>query len=120
MSDTFAALSAKYNINWNGDPDHEAPAGAQFVLDQEEYAPCFLRIAELPVHFEEADILPYLRACAQQTVGVVVLSTTEREPMHQSWLDAAKKIRSSRITAGRSINHGGYKVWLITLTGTKK
>lgn len=118
MESIFEKLSKKYeiNISYYNHRDNRHIYG----LSEEEDAPCFLRVAELPGGFEEKDILPYLNACAGQTIGVVLLSTTEREEQHQLWLNAASEVKNCTITEGRSINHGGYKCWLIAITGTAK
>lgn len=115
MATVFQKLSEKYDINvvarWDG--------GVHNLFD-EDAAACFIRVAEVPYRFEEADILPYIRACARETIGVATLSVTEREPQHQLWLQAAEKVKGAHIIPGRSVNHGGYRVWLIAITGTKK
>lgn len=115
MATIFQKLSKKYDINtyslWNGE--------AEISLHEEGAAACFIRVADVPHHFEEADILPYIRACARETIGVVTLSVTEREPQHQLWIQAAEQVKGAHIIPGRSVNHGGYKVWLIAITGTK-
>lgn len=114
MATIFHKLSEKYNINdWWGDTQPRQ-------LHTEVAAACFICVADVPDRFEETDILPYIRACARETIGVVTLSVTEREPQHQLWLQAAEKVKGAHIIPGRSVNHGGYKVWLIAITGTKK
>lgn len=111
MPTRFEKLSKKYDIN--------SGYGEGRELD-EDNAPCFTRRAECPASgVEVTDMVPYLKACARETIGVVMLSTTEREPQHMAWLAAAAEVGAS-ITPGRSTEHGGYKVWLITLTGTKR
>ena len=110
MTTVFQRLSDKYGINSLYSNRREL---------MEDHVPCFVDRAECPEDMEDGDILPYLRACARETIGVVILSCTERERGYQRWLDAAKQIGAT-ITEGRSVVHGGYKVWLISITGTKK
>jgi hypothetical protein len=116
MATIFQKLCEKYELN-----DYLRAYGQ----DKTEYTlwsgdcPCFTRRADCPEVMEEKDMVPYLKACARETIGVVMLSTTEREPMHEQWLKAAEQVKAS-IIPGRSTEHGGYKVWLICLTGTAK
>lgn len=115
MATVFEHLSEKYDLN-------RVHIGYGEVLREleEDNSPCFTRRADCPARgFDVKDMVPYLRACARQTIGVVMLSTTEEEPLHKEWLQAAKEVKA-QITPGRSTEHGGYKVWLITLTGTKR
>ena len=110
MTDMFQVLCRAYDLNYHRNSGFE-------LMDDD--VPCFVSRADCPEEMMDDDILPYLRACALETIGVVILSCTEREQGYQRWLDAAKQIGAS-ITEGRSVVHGGYKVWLISITGTKK
>lgn len=115
--DNFQKLSAKYGVN---DPDYDYNGGAHVLADS-DYCPCYVRKGDIPSSgFAIEDMAPYIRACARQTIGVVVLSVTERDTQHKEWLAEAAKIKGVNITRGRSTNHGGYPVWLITIPGTKK
>lgn len=111
MATVFQKLCQKYDLNDNDWFNKR-------VLWERD-CPCFTRRADCPEVMEEKDMVPYLKACARETIGVVMLSTTEREPIHEQWLKAAEEVKAA-IIPGRSTEHGGYKVWLICLTGTAK
>ncbi len=112
MTTVFQKLSAKYGLNESGYGD-----GHELLEDN---VPCFVDRAQLRGRgFEVKDMVPYLKACARETIGVMVLSTTEREDLHKEWLKAAEEVGAT-ITKGKSVRHGGYAVWLIALTGKKR
>lgn len=116
MAKIFQELSDKYDINdqsYHGGVVHR-------VLYDETDSPCFLRVATTHHQLTAEEIAKYLPACARETIGTVILSVTEREPNYQLWLDAAQQVKGATITEGRSINHGGYKCYLIAIPGTAK
>lgn len=112
MVEIFQELSVKYGIN-------RASYGTAYMYEEEQ-APCFLRIASTDSRMSPEEIAKYLPACARETIGTVILSVTEREQNYQLWLDAAQQVKGATITEGRSINHGGYKCYLIAFPGTAK
>ena len=113
MAKIFQELSKKYGLNGTLWAD-------KAVIYGEEQAPCFLRIASTDSRMSSEEIAKYLPACARETIGTAILSVTEREQNYQLWLDAAQQVKGATITEGRSINHGGYKCYLIAITGTAK
>ena len=113
MAKIFQELSKKYGLNNTLWAD-------EAVLYEEEQAPCFLRMASTDSLMSPEEIAEYLPACAHKTIGTVILSVTEREQNYQLWLDAAQQVKGATITEGRSINHGGYKCYLIAFPGTAK
>lgn len=112
MTTIFQEISKKYSLH--------SEYGEEHRLYEEEQAPCFLRIASTDSRMTPEEIAKYLPACARETIGTVILSVTEREPNYQLWLDAAQQVKGATITEGRSINHGGYKCYLIAFPGTAK
>lgn len=110
MAKIFEKLSKKYDLN--------SSYGEEPHLFEEEDAPCFLRIASTDSRMTPEEIAKYLPACARETIGTVILSVTEREQNYHLWLDAAQQVKGATITEGRSINHGGYKCYLIAIPGT--
>ena len=122
MPTVFQRLCRKYELNgaYYSHRDEEWQEGVLYEVDGN--SPCYLYGADAGTHsaMTDAEVLQYLRACARATIGVVILSFTEEEPHWKQWLRLCKSFNGCTVTPGRSVNHGGYKVWLVSITGTKK
>lgn len=111
MTTNFEKLSQQYaiNIHW----DDEA------FLSEADNSPCFIRNCETSSEMSEEEIVKYINSARRMTIGVLQFSVTAKEANHQRWINASKKIKGCHVIQGRSINHGGYKVWLFAVPGTK-
>lgn len=118
MATIFNKLSEKYQINGYWMP---RPGEVWFepCLDPDDM-PCFLGRFSVPSAMLKEEKIPYLRACARETIGVAIGSFTEQEERYEEWIEAAKAVKGCHIIPGKSVYHGGYKVWLIAITGTAK
>ena len=118
MATNFQKISEKYGINPRHRGWDDGEEGEAYMYESE--APCFVYRAELHQDMTTSEIEKYLRSAQRQTIGVVILSTTDREFNHKAIVAAAKLIKGATVTQGRSTNHGGYPCWLIALPGTAK
>ena len=114
MATNFQKISAKYEIN-----------GVDVDFEQEAYvdegnAPCYVYRAYTDDRMTKEEIPVYLRACARENIGVMIISVTEKDANYKEYIAAAKTIKGATVTRGRSTNHGGYPCWLIALPGTAK
>ena len=121
MPTVFQKLCRKYELNGAYYSDWEEDWQDGWLHELQD-GPCYLYQASAGTHsaMTDVEVLQYLRACARETIGVVILSFTEEEPHWEQWLRLCKSFKGCTVTPGRSVNHGGYKVWLVAITGTKK
>ena len=114
MATNFEKLSAKYTLNG------AYPGHPEYACLDEGNAPCYVYRAYTDDRMTKEEIPVYLRACARENIGVMIISVTEKDANYKEYIAAAKAIKGATVTRGRSTNHGGYPCWLIALPGTAK
>ena len=118
MATNFQKISEKYEINQRHRGWDDGEEGEAYMYEGE--APCFVYRAYTDDRMTKEEIPVYLRACARENIGVMIISVTEKDANYKEYIAAAKAIKGATVTRGRSTNHGGYPCWLIALPGTAK